>query len=117
MTINELKHGYLVEQKNGCLCMVMQTEKELVLACTPHNGMSTNYVCNTWLSLINYNSDMVHDDDQFTITKVYGNVKYGNMVFDFSVKYRELLWSRPEKKKYTYAQLREILGEEFEVVG
>ena len=35
----------------------------------------------------------------------------------YKVDEQRTLWKRSEKKKYTYAQLREILGEEFEVVG
>jgi hypothetical protein len=55
--------------------------------------------------------------ENLDIMEVYGCSNHKNSVFKFDEQDRELLWKRNEKKKYTYAQLREILGEEFEVVG
>ena len=116
MTKSELKPGYLVELKNGDLYMVMQTNGMLILAKQPEENFYDHKICNNWLGIRYYQDDMKHEMANFTIMKVYGNAKYANQVFRFSTENRELLWERP-KKQYTYAQLREILGEEFEVVG
>ena len=111
MTINDLKPGYLVQLKNGEMYMVAFESNRLVLVNEPCNGKSQ------WLSLCYFNADMTHGGD-FTIMKVFGYSKYAHKAISFEHKYRDLLWERkPEKKQYTYAQLREILGEEFEVIG
>ena len=112
MTIKELKPGYLVQLKNGDISMVVMTVNGLVLADEPQGSL------NSYMTLDNYKPDMTHEQDKLTIVKVYGYSKFACRSFVFDFMYRDLLWERkPEKKQYTYAQLREILGEEFEVIG
>lgn len=108
MTTNDLKPGYLVQLKNKGFYMVMPAGDGLYLVREKVNGTSQ------WLRL---NQSRFDGLDDFAIMKVYGYNKFSHLVFDFSPYRRDLLWERKEKKKYTYAQLREILGEEFEVVG
>lgn len=113
MTKSELKPGYVVKYRNGSLRMVMPLDNEnsLIEMCPDAPA---------WCSLRDFNEDLtckftnMRDID---IMEVYGCSRYNNSVWKFDARDRKLLWKRQEKKKYTYAQLREILGEEFEVVG
>lgn len=108
MNTVELKPGYLVQLRNKEFYMVMPAGDELYLVRDKVYGTSQ------WLNL---NKSRFNELNDFAIMKIYGCNKYSHLVFDFSPYRRDLLWERKEKKKYTYAQLREILGEEFEVVG
>ena len=112
MTKSELKTGYIVRYRNGSLRMVMDLHNERVL-------VEMNRECPFWHGLDNYTENlesMSYDD--LTIVEVYGHSNYASSIWTLDKKHRKLLWKREkEKKKYTYAQLREILGEEFEVVG
>ena len=113
----ELKPGYLVRLRNGKLYMVMHTERNVVLASEPFETAKTD---SAWVSLALYDQDFKFSDDncrEYDIMEIYGHNRYAYSVFRFSTDNRTLLWKRNEKKRYTYAQLREILGEEFEVVG
>ncbi len=112
MTKSELKPGYLVQLKNGDVSMVMASENGIFLIDKPVGILSS------YSTLDHYRNDMSHELDHLTIMKVYGCSKYYHQALGFCTENRKLLWERkPEKKQYTYAQLREILGEEFEVVG
>lgn len=120
MTKSELKTGMVVTLANGNNCMVFK-------------DISTGHISSadvlvdvddkaTWLKLSNYNEDMTHKDiccKRYNIVEVVQIEHPYNLIKPNRAGYsnRKLLWKRPEKKKYTYAQLREILGEEFEVVG
>ena len=110
MNIIELKPGYLVQLRNKEFYMVMPEKDHLVLAKCPR--CENNTLVNTWLSI-----SSCDDITDYNVMKIYGTASYAHQVFNFSTTNRKLLWERKEKKKYTYAQLREILGEEFEVVG
>ena len=114
MTKSELKPGYVVRSRNGQLRMVMPLHNsgEYVLVemetNNPHHG-----------DLKDFDEDLMNRCGlrNTDIVEVYGFSKNKRSVWSFDGRDRNLLWKRPEKKKYTYAQLREILGEEFEVVG
>ena len=109
MTINDIKPGYLVQLKNGDFYLVVQTASELALVQKPFKDSSL------WCSL---HLRTFGKNDELSIMKVYGFSRYANTSLSFTTRGRELLWEyKPEKKKYTYAQIREILGEEFEVVS
>lgn len=111
MTKSELKPGYVVRNKNGDYRMVMELKDGLVLV-----QMQTTPPI--WGDFSLYNENLENEyHDGLTIVEVYGLSKSITTVWKFKKEDRELLWKRNEKKKYTYAQLREILGEEFEVVG
>lgn len=113
MTKSELKPGYLVEFNDGNLYMVMNVgaNNEIILASIPE------WTFNKWFSLSVYTKNLVNKfNDELTIVKVYSHNKFANKVFDFSTKDRKLLWTRPQRKKYTYEQLSEIIGMDFEIV-
>ena len=116
MTKSELKPGYVVRYRCGDLRMVMQLDgyDKYVL-------IEMESKCPCFGNLQNFNADLTskygNGNDNVDIVEVYGFSKSKNSAFKFDEHDRELLWKRKEKKQYTYAQLREILGEEFEVVG
>ena len=111
MTKSELKPGYVVRYKNGETRMVMQTETEIVL-------VQMEQANPFWSSLNGYDEDLTCQyADEFTIVEVYGHNRFTTTIWTFNPEHRKLLWKRHEKKQYTYAQLRKILGEEFEVIG
>ena len=109
MTKSELKPGYVVRYRNGDIRMIMP------------RGVTYIFLeigGETWGDINTYTEDLLNDyDHQFDIMEVYGFSAYSQSVWCFNEKHRKLLWKRHEKRRYTYAQLREILGEEFEVVG
>lgn len=110
MTKSELRHGYVVRYRSGEYRMVMPLSDGDVVV-----GMECSL---GWDYLKKWNQDLTnkHHKD-LDIVEVYGYSKYQHSTLMFKKEDRELLWKRPEKKQYTYAQLKEILGEEFEVVG
>lgn len=111
MTKSELKHGYIVRYRDGNLRMVMPLNDQDIL-------VEMDACCPAWCPLNKFNEDLTcKEDKDLDIVEVYGFSTHKASVWVFDWHHRELLWKRPEKKKYTYAQLREILGEEFEVVG
>lgn len=112
MTKSELKPGYVVRYRCGDLRMVMPLNDGYVLV-----EMEEYSPC--FCSLKDFNEDLSSKFGNKTldIMEVYGCSNSRASVWRFEEHDRELLWKRKEKKKYTYAQLREILGEEFEVVG
>lgn len=110
MTKSELKPGYIVKTREEHFYMVMPlSEHDAIIGTEGYNG---------WDDLENWNQDLKHKRyKNLDIVEVYGYSKRQSSAFIFREADRKLLWKQPEKKKYTYAQLREILGEEFEVVG
>lgn len=116
MTKSELKTGMIVILANGMECMVyedVQTSLYKGDALVAINGS------NNWMRLDSYNENLT------VKTRVYKDLDivkviqvqhpYAFIRPDYCLEYRKILWSK--KKQYTYAQLREILGEEFEVIG
>ena len=108
----ELKTGMIITTRENEKFMVV---KDVALCVNPINAFVRldGKAWNVWDS---YNEDMTH--------KVYDNLDIMKVekccnVTDLLNPKREtaVIWERKEKKRYTYAQLREILGEEFEVVG
>ena len=118
MTKSELKTGMIVNLRNGDECMVFlhstsQTigERDVLV------GINRDF---TWYKLEYFKEDLTHmDDKKYDIMKVFLAEHPYCFCEPNKPNYttRKLVWERKEKKKYTYAQLREILGEEFEVVG
>lgn len=109
MTKSELKPGYIVRYRDGNFRMVMPLENELILV-----EMVFEDPCYTTLTY--HNEDLTCSGcPSCDIMEVYGLSASRRSVWTLDKNDRELLWTR--KKQYTYAQLREILGEEFEVVG
>lgn len=112
MTKSELKPGYIVKYRDGNLRLVMPKKETgcFLIQMGTENPL--------WHDLNSYEEDLTNKNfPEMTIVEVYGRSSYEHTALKFNKKHRELLWKSSEKKKYTYAQLREILGEEFEVVG
>lgn len=113
MTKSELKPGYVVKYRDGTLRMVMPLDHGNILV---EMESKDPY----WSGLEVFNEDLtcnIVNMRNCDIVEVYDYSKSRESIWNFDKDDRELLWKRKEKKKYTYAQLREILGEEFEVVG
>jgi hypothetical protein len=120
MTKSELKTGMIVVLADGNKYMVFKNTQ------THYAGDADIIVGihsrNSWHQLYHYNEDMTRknrEDSNWDIIEVIQIEHPYNLVKPDRLDYprRKTLWKRHEKKKYTYAQLREILGEEFEVVG
>lgn len=115
MTKSELKTGMIVTKRDGSKFMVF--ENAAIQARNDCNKFLVEIHGRVWSDLCKYyNEDMTSIcASSFDIMKV----ELCQNAYDLLNPKREtiLLWERKEKKRYTYAQLREILGEEFEVVG
>lgn len=114
MTKSELKTGMIATTRDG-------TEYMVLIDSAVNTYKGNNYMVeiktgNGWLDLKTYNEDLTDSEEhEFDIMKIeIPTVCYD--MFDFKCR-RNVLWERKEKKRYTYAQLKEILGTEFEVVG
>lgn len=122
MTKSELKTGMIVVTREGLKCMVY---KNVQTTWTSHNRECDVIVAmdgsNQWNVLNDYNENMETRTrclNRWDIVKVIQvSHPYAFINHDYEEDEQKILWKRPEKKQYTYAQLREILGEEFEVVG
>jgi hypothetical protein len=114
MTKSELRTGMIVTARNGNRYMVF-----LNTTISSYRGSDDFLVGlkgDGFNYLSNYNENLTCKAyNSFDIMKV----EKCKWVADLTSKNPELntIWERKEKKTYTYAQLREILGSEFEVVG
>lgn len=119
MTKSELKTGHIVTLRNGEKYMVFRN-------CAPKNDTIVEINGKlSWLPLEKYKEDLTFNRaittcDEKT-AKGWDIVKVEQCSHPYAFidkKYgtKETIWSCTEKKKYTYAQLKEILGEEFEIV-
>lgn len=120
MTKSELKTGMIVILASGKEYMVF---KNAATCNSEQNCIVATDGSSDWLCLKGYNDDLTHNikDENYrkfdivqvlTVSHPYAYIRH-----DYDKGYRMTIWRRKEKKKYTYAQLREILGEEFEVIG
>ena len=111
MTKSKLKPGYVIRNRNGYFRMVMPLNDQYIL-------VEMDSEDPFWITLNNFNEDLTCKGfPNCDVMEVYGYSNHRESVWTFNKNDRELLWKRNKKKTYTYAQLREILGEEFEVVG
>ena len=114
MNKRELKTGMIVVTREGKEYMVIRNlrAKDMretnVLVGVEHSG---------YCFFSSFNEDLTANkgDRDFDIMEVF-MIDYAADVI-YNNKERTLIWRRKEKKTYTYAQLQEILGTEFEVVG
>lgn len=115
MTKSELKTGMIIVLANGREYMVYK-DVGYVGAETKDVAVDTSSQL-SWLKLDNYNEDMTMP--QYSALDIIQVIKsphpYALLYPHYEEEKREIIWSR--KKRYTYAQLRDILGEEFEIVG
>ena len=117
MTLSELKTGMIVVLADGRECMAYKGFH------TSFGNVDAALVAtdgsNCWFDLSNYNEDLTARKREYKDLDIVKVIEvphpYAFIRMDYDTKRRKVLWSR--KKQYTYAQLREILGEEFEVVG
>lgn len=119
MTKSELKTGMIVVAANGKEYMVYKD------AAYSWNGNTNPDVLvaldgsDSWNRLSSYDENMKFINrlyEEFDIVKVIQVTHpYTFIRREYKRNEDKVLWSR--KKQYTYAQLREILGEEFEVIG
>ena len=123
MTKSELKTGMLVELRNGELCMVFVNSTSIYTEKT-YSATDVMVAINRkyeWHKMESFNEDLTHCDpyyknDIVKVMRVQHPYCFPNPKMEGYDK-TEIIWERKEKKRYTYAELREILGEEFEVVG
>ena len=122
MTKSELRTGHLVTFRNGDEYMVFRN-------CDPYNDTLVRVDNDMeWMRLESYNDDLTFDTSEMIFTtenecKKWDIMKvrrvshpYAFVNHDYNKNHIKTIWERHEKKKYTYAQLKEILGEEFEIV-
>lgn len=118
MTKSELKTGMIVVLANGNEYMVYRD-----IQTTAYSDCKDAIVAmdgsNSWNKLDCYNENMTYhnrDWNDLDIVKVIQvDHPYAFIRHEYCKDKRKVLW--PRKKQYTYAQLKEILGEEFEVIG
>ena len=115
MTKSKLKTGMIVTQRCGNKFMVFENAN--VYATNDDNKILVEINGSVWSNLrASYNEDMTSAyNSDFDIMKVEKCTSIADLL---NIKRQTItIWERKEKKTYTYAQLKEILGEEFEVVG
>lgn len=97
----DLKPCYMVEQRDGVLRMVIDTEKGLTIISKDefHSSLS-DY--NDDFTYINPNSNVCD------IIKVYGLSKYCYSSLQFNTEVRDLLWERKEEPKITELTLQDV---------
>jgi len=106
-TKDDLKNGMVVTLRNGSRCIVLKpigNSHEGIIRDIKNIG---NIGLEYWL--INYRNDLTRDDSYTPRDESLDIIEVRDLMGN-------LLWERKEKKKYTYEQLKEILGEEFEIV-
>lgn len=117
MTKADLRSGMIITCRNGNRYMVLTNA-------TPTYGESALFAISSgnynWIDLGSYNGDLTYSDSEWDIVRIekFDKQCYINRFFHGSdVKKTHIIWTRPEKKKkYTYSELKEILGEEFEII-
>ena len=104
-TKDDLKVGYVVEQRNGDLLMVMQTADGGVVTV---NDAGFNWITEYDAKLkLDYLADGGAD-----IVKIYGLSGCGGFAHKLSTEYRKLLWERkPEIHELTAEEAYKIIAE------
>ena len=100
-SIPEIKSGYLVEIKDGRLCVIHQFEEGLGLVDARGDWVTT---------MKNFDAEL--NNDGYSIMKIYGYSKNARF---YDVAYRELLWERKEdigKKEWEFTSR---LGDIFKI--
>lgn len=120
MKKSELKTGMIVILANGSKHMVFRNASTSYDDCADFL-VNLDKTC-SWHRLSNYTENMEHvgyNNECLNVVEVIQVQHPYNLIEPYKTGYNKTktLWKRKEKKQYTYAQLKEILGEEFEVVG
>ena len=127
MTKADLRTGMIVTLRNGTECVVLRNAHFYGTISVRTDKLEDD---GTISVIVGYDNETwmwfseVHDD--LTVGHNFGHpykldiMKVESLTHPLRLPHkdgpREVLWERSEKKKYTYAQLKEILGEEFEIV-
>lgn len=116
MTKSDLKTGMVVKLRNGNVYRVFRNvayyivEKADVLIPLDLNNIIMDFT-------EYYNDSLRHkDDNNYDIIEIRRIICVAQLIEDVNFNSLTLLWKREEKKKYTFAQLRDIVGEDFEIV-
>lgn len=121
MTKADLRNGMVVTTRNEKRYVYLEnaiyTHPSLIPA--PVKGVFVNInEVGAWLTDVNITENLTncvdHGYDIMKVEVVRHPVSIVHNSFE-SGKF-ETYWERSEKKKYTYEELKEILGEEFEIV-
>jgi hypothetical protein len=105
----DLKTGMIVTVKNGYQYLLVE---KCFVGLTNASGWTLveNFTDNLY-NRFNDDYDIIRVDELRDLTTIRNVFKFGLREDNISN-----IWTRPTKKKYTYSQLKEILGEEFEIV-
>ena len=115
MTKSELKTGHIVTLANGDEYLVLKDVDENCNYYHSHEILVS--YDGTWMSLSEHNEDMTYPKKEYTEFDIIKVERVTHPCCILHGQRRILIWERkPPKKQYTYAQLKEILGEEFEIV-
>ena len=115
MKKGDLKSGMIVKLRNGKYYMVLENsylgDEDIAIQCDGVNDGRLD-----WWNMKTITEDLLDTmgANQYDVIAVYQPTHFDLGAIMFSE--RKLLWKRSEKKKYTFAQLFERLGEEFEIV-
>ena len=116
MTKADLRTGMIITCRNGTKYVIMKDfyGSDSGMISVGKDGWSN------WNDIDNYANDLTYKNDNWDIVKVE-KFKYRSAIAEFMANPKanialEKIWERSEKKKYTYSQLKETLGEEFEIV-
>lgn len=113
MTLDDLKTGMIITLRAGRQYMVYKCASDM---CSIYNVAVAIDGTDNWVKLDLYNQDLTAKvSSEFDVIKVEAVTHpYAFIRTDYQADKRKVLWER--KKKYTYDQLKEKLGEEFEIV-
>lgn len=118
MCKDDLRSGMIVTCRNGNQYLVMINTCESISASRRVGVNRVGTGCITFDTL-DYNNDLTdlinHDWDVMSVDR-FSYLSEIVKWFKFETEPTINIWKRSEKKKYTYDQLKEILGEEFEIV-
>lgn len=110
--IDYLEYGYVVEFENGKFAMYMTSQNGDCFVLYP-GGYSCEYL--KYFKDIN---NLKHDNKECNIFRIYGYSKFGWDSTNISIKYRPLIWERPEEvKKMTVSEICKELGYKVEIVA
>ena len=119
MTKSELKTGMIVVIANGKEYMVYKDSAYSWSRNIDPNVLVALDGSDSWNRLSSYDENMKFINRNYEYLDIVKVIQvthpYTFIRREYNRNEDKVLWSR--KKQYTYAQLREILGEEFEVVG
>lgn len=117
MKKSDLKTGMIVTLRNGYKLMVFLNANT---GSIKESDVLVNLNGVNWSDLNGFHEDLTCkfgvEFDIVMVEKVKTTVDLIYKIIHHSSDRTEIIWERKEKKKYTYAQIKNILGEEFEVV-